>query len=850
MKKRIIALSIILLFVLPIPLSFVTDSGGSNLQNVTQPEKDSVLSYEDKKVKHTACGGNLDSDPFTDGDYWDTWEDDTSYLEVDSSYYMGISLIFNITESSTLEKFNFFLRWQVTLQGGGPVPTMYWRIYNFDTSTYDTIYSMVLSTTLNFEDREESITYNENHVNATNHVRFYVSASNQYADNIEVDYAYLTVTKGYTGEFRESLPDDVLYYPDPIKHQAHYGYVYYGQTNDYTDTWTDDAVYLEAAMPLGVSTYLFFNATEYGDFLADENGPIALFMDWRGYRVSGSGTCDFYWKIYNWDTSAWDEIYHIQTLDTGTEDRQEQITFDSNYIHSNNTIKFLILGGSTEVLDNMRVLIDYAFVEVTNNYTESFTDISDWTFDDESAGLPSKSFTSDGDILTFEIGYDDVSNEWASYTTNISVSLDDYLEVSFITSLTTGSYKSTRFTIYLDSIIVISEYNSEWNINKILISDYCAVAPSNITLHIDDYANAHNTLTGYVKVDYISIGPSTEMGWQHDCSTIEAISAKEGGYIYTGSSDGDIFTSTSTYNDSSKWAGFKIYYDPTTTSAKPCRTYYPFMEIKYRYNYTGGVTGLGIWMMYDGYGVSVPVSGAQNTWNAIRSNILVATTEKSENYVWFYAQIDSEGETFTFDVDYATIYTIANYTITESSTTTDDFLYVESGVLYSEMDNGYFILDYDPAFLVNGSYSWTKTPALGTSYISYKFGPWSDYTNATTGFLGIGETTGIRIKFNETSNIQEIEYTVVPPEWRLVGTTVIYFDLPNWWIVGVAVAGFYIPIGELTLQFLLMIMGLVMIPFSTLFLVKGGRDEMSKDKLFFFLLIFLCGWALVLGGLM
>jgi len=44
--------------------------------------------------------------------------------------------------------------------------------------------------------------------------------------------------------------------------------------------------------------------------------------------------------------------------------------------------------------------------------------------------------------------------------------------------------------------------------------------------------------------------------------------------------------------------------------------------------------------------------------------------------------------------------------------------------------------------------------------------------------------------------------------------------------------------------------GLIMIPASTLYLVKGGKDEMSSDRFFYFIIVFIIGWALLLGGIM
>lgn len=45
-------------------------------------------------------------------------------------------------------------------------------------------------------------------------------------------------------------------------------------------------------------------------------------------------------------------------------------------------------------------------------------------------------------------------------------------------------------------------------------------------------------------------------------------------------------------------------------------------------------------------------------------------------------------------------------------------------------------------------------------------------------------------------------------------------------------------------------LGLIMIPTSTMYLVKGGRKEMSTDKLFYGLVIFVLGFGFLIGGIL
>jgi len=845
MRKRALALFIVMLFVLPITSSFVTNPGGSNLQNVTQPTKESLLSYEEKEIKHLACGGSVDSGPFTDGDYWDTWVDDASYLEVDSSFYEAIYLDFNITETRPIGEFKFFLRWQVVLQGGGPVPTMYWRIYNYDTSTFDTVYSFVLGTTLNWEDREESITFDEKYVNATNHVRFIVSASTNYADDITVDYAYLTVTKAYDGEFRETLPDDVLYYPDSLRHTACDGPLDSDpfMSGDYWDTWEDDASYLTVDSSFSMGINLIFNITEYANFIVD-NATLSIFLRWQVVMQGGGDNPQMYWAIWDFGDSSYDIVYSYSLTTTlNFENREESITFDEKYVNATNHVRFIVYSNSTYADD---ITVDYAYITATNDYTEPFSDVSDWTGTSWDAG---ESFTTDGDVGTFATEGDAASDSDYIYSNSINVSSADWdhIEMRYKVN-STDSYYWRMYILDADSSTLtegrntynIPEYTSwgtyRWHRNDLIatIDDFNGDIES---IHIR--GRNDEDIDVELEIDYLRIGSSDEMGWQHDGSTISGLDDVSNGIV---TSDGDEVTFTA---NAGEYGWIEIWPDRTSTATMINTNYYPFLE----FSVTEATTD---WYLRADWSdaSSTSLHALNDDTGIFRYNLRSISGGKDLKKCYFRVQNDN-GKNVTFD--YLKYYSIANYTVTESSTTTDDVLYVEDGILHSYMDAGSFILDYAPTFLLEGSNTWTKYTTLGESYLSYNHGGWTDYSNETTGDLhaGISLTiTGLRIKFNETANIQKIEYSVLPPQWTLVSTAIIYFDTPNWWVIGIAGAVFYIPIGEFTLQLLMMIMGLVMIPFSTLFLVKGGRDEMDRDKLYFFLLMFLIGWALFLGGIL
>ena len=73
-------------------------------------------------------------------------------------------------------------------------------------------------------------------------------------------------------------------------------------------------------------------------------------------------------------------------------------------------------------------------------------------------------------------------------------------------------------------------------------------------------------------------------------------------------------------------------------------------------------------------------------------------------------------------------------------------------------------------------------------------------------------------------------------------------SIPEWQEVGDAELVFSIPIDETALNWFLILLGMFMVPASTLYLVKGGKNNMSMDKVFYFIVAFLFGWGLIFIG--
>lgn len=96
-------------------------------------------------------------------------------------------------------------------------------------------------------------------------------------------------------------------------------------------------------------------------------------------------------------------------------------------------------------------------------------------------------------------------------------------------------------------------------------------------------------------------------------------------------------------------------------------------------------------------------------------------------------------------------------------------------------------------------------------------------------------------------NVNEPSVFYVSAESAFTGTAATWIEATTIDIILVA------PISQETLWALnnfYIIGGMVLVIASGVYLVKGGKDEMSTDKLLFFLMAFMVGWGLIIGGVM
>ncbi len=76
-----------------------------------------------------------------------------------------------------------------------------------------------------------------------------------------------------------------------------------------------------------------------------------------------------------------------------------------------------------------------------------------------------------------------------------------------------------------------------------------------------------------------------------------------------------------------------------------------------------------------------------------------------------------------------------------------------------------------------------------------------------------------------------------------------YLYQENWHEINEITLIFWVAVDETGLNMLLVLLGLILVPASTFYLVYGGRKGASVDKLFIFLCVFIIGWGLILGAI-
>ena len=463
-----------------------------------------------------------------------------------------------------------------------------------------------------------------------------------------------------------------------------------------------------------------------------------------------------------------------------------------------------------------------------SGYAESFADVSDWT---AYAGL--ESFSSDGDVVTLKMTAE-VENDVEGIERtglNIPIDAETYVEFRDKSNSTIADYIQVRFYsgtdfYYLVPSDVVTWRTLKYNIKSVGTlsgSDFDTIDKIQILTKLDSGVGDF----GY-SMDYFRISPADEMGWQHDGSTVAGVTSSDGGTIST---DGDNMTLSSDGDGSS----FVFSIDTTTTASGISTTYYPFLNFEIN-SITPG-DGWRLWQ-YDGSNwVAISEDegyGWTTTTGTHRYNI-----QTLDDYVYdFRVNLTA---TCTLVSDLMKAYSIANYTYLQGAVSTNDFFYVDSGTLHCENDaSAYMGLLLDPVISVSAPYDlWTieTSTGLGTEF-SFRLynGVWVDYNDEeTSGDMPSGTTSDMALYAYDDCIISAITFRYIPQQWTIKATIIILFVTP---------------IDEAVLDMFIVFLGMCMIPASTIYFVHGGKENMSMTKVFFFLVAFVIGWALLIGGIM
>lgn len=614
--------------------------------------------------------------------------------------------------------------------------------------------------------------------------------------------------------FSETLPDDVLFYPDAfVDDTPLFLTIGEGLFNDFNDTYVIDGLNWAADQDREYAGCQVLSNVERFSYSA------------YAYGHDGDGYLHI-WNSTDWillETFAETEVIH--SWYNGTLD-------DPAYILSGNIIRLGIISEGAfkfAAVDYLQITVDYMTLADEDHYAESFTDASDWVASDVS-------ISTDDDIATItENGGGSEGYAYYEFASPRDIS-GLYYEIRIESINGGGDWKLRAEDIGVTGTDLVTWTATDGTFKGLIVSHGGTTACDRLVIYIRDDSDS-------VEVDYFRIFPANESGWQHDGSTTYAATSISfgGSGSASMSSDGDVYHFQGTYTD---YAGSNFRVDDTSTKAYGSVVYYPFFEARINASVTQDIR----FRFKDEDGAYTTYLGYEETgdFTVVRINLQALVAGDYIQYVRVYDHNDGLQD---FYVDYLGIYSIANFTITEGNPSITDYIYVDSGSMVFERNIAtYFILDYDPAL----SFStwdfpvWNLTVSnvkddVGASYDwqprFYVDGEWQirdeDQDKTRGGFDTAGTCTDFKFVNYESMTISAIKF-IDTYDWQSIGDVTVWFEIPIF--TGV-------------LDAILIFLGLIMIPASTLYLVKGGKSEMSNDKLFYGLVAFAIGWALFLGGI-
>lgn len=298
---------------------------------------------------------------------------------------------------------------------------------------------------------------------------------------------------------------------------------------------------------------------------------------------------------------------------------------------------------------------------------------------------------------------------------------------------------------------------------------------------------------------------------------------------------------------------------------------------------------INCWLNGTYYNISSPTEGK----NIIRHNVTVTVTNKTvvfsqsnftyldgldygDNLFWYEYSIELDitplvqGAIYTTIITMEVYYSESEFTVFASSGsavgehTAGSYLstYTVNGVGYEVWDENApflaiaylnFIFPRDIEELSINTYGFCNPADNGTLAIwngsdwetFATFGPFAyQWVNVTANSSYVFDSIlSYRVNITQDQYVSiDLDYVEIvctfSEQWHNIETMDVYFIISLSQETLWALNNFYILFG----------MGLVI--FSGLYLVKGKRDELSMDKVFYFILAFLIGWGLIIGGVM
>ena len=543
--------------------------------------------------------------------------------------------------------------------------------------------------------------------------------------------------------FSETTADDVMFYPDGVFESSivfassslYHASIQSGSLGN-TEA-KDGAAYVIAGSG---TTWVSFNFTIPANIVIE--GGFTTHIYAKSYDVPISANIE----IYDWTNNVWDDTGSGHTNSYAW--YNETTSDPDHWTDTQVAVRVYDSQPTWVYTDYIDVIFEYMTLADSDHYAESFADVSDCTTSDTS-------ISTDGDLATItENGAGSTGRAYASFSST------DYFEYYYefrIDSMTatTADLEFWDGAAYntLKTFTAAGTYNG-------IISDVDAATMQRIGFLVGSEG-------GNIKPDYLRVGNNTSMGWQHDGSTTAGVTHESNDWSWITSSDGDKLTVTGNRSSSSDaYSWFDIEFDTTTTATDIERDYYPFFALKCELTAHQG-TYTGAHVFTDGYASDGIGEGFHKVWDYstfserteyLNSKALSWATDSNDG-IRFHLYTDGTNQGYTYVIDWAKAFSIANFTYTGSGVGTDDYLYVDSGVLYSSIDDGYIELNHDPALSVSDTYSIYNLTTSGTApEFSQYVSEWSTYSDDTRGATTSGTVTDIKLKFDSIETISAIKF--------------------------------------------------------------------------------------------